>query len=30
MEWREDEGDWIRVKNMRNSGTIKVENVISR
>jgi len=30
MEWIADEGDWIGVKNMINSGTIKVENVISR
>jgi len=30
MEWIADEGDWIGVKNMINSGTIKVENIISR
>ena len=30
IEWIADEGDWIGVKNMINSGTIKVENVISR
>ena len=30
MEWIADEGDWIQVKNMINSGTIKVEDVISR
>ena len=30
IEWAADEGDWIRVKNMINSGTVKVEKVISR
>jgi len=30
IEWVADEGDWIRVKNMINSGTVKVEKVISR
>jgi len=30
IEWKADEGDWIGVKNMINSGTIKVEKVISR
>ena len=30
MEWIADGGDWIKVKNMINSGTIKVEDVISR
>ena len=30
IEWIADEGDWIGVKNMINSGTIKVEDVISR
>jgi hypothetical protein len=30
IEWAADEGDWIRVKNMINSGTIKVEKIISR
>ena len=30
IEWVADEGDWIGVKNMINSGTVKVEKVISR
>jgi len=30
IEWKADEGDWIGVKNMINSGTVKVEKVISR
>tara|TARA_R100001480_G_scaffold13117_3_gene21906 strand:- start:8592 stop:8858 length:267 start_codon:yes stop_codon:yes gene_type:complete len=30
IEWIADEGDWIGVKNMINTGTIKVEKVISR
>jgi len=30
IEWAADEGDWIRVKNMINSGTVKIEKVISR
>ena len=30
IEWAADEGGWIGVKNMINSGTVKVEKVISR
>jgi len=30
IEWEADKGNWIEVKNMINSGTIKVEKVISR
>jgi len=30
IEWEADGGDWIGVKNMINSGTVKVEKVISR
>ena len=30
IEWIADEGDWIGVKNMINTGTVKVEKVISR
>ena len=30
IEWEADSGDWIGVKNMINSGTVKVEKVISR
>tara|TARA_R110000824_G_scaffold55543_3_gene152938 strand:- start:65 stop:370 length:306 start_codon:yes stop_codon:yes gene_type:complete len=30
IEWVADEGDWIGVKNMINSGTVKVDKVISR
>ena len=30
IEWAADEGDWIRVKNMINSGTVKVNKVVSR
>lgn len=30
IEWEADEGDWRAVKTMINSGTVKVENVISR
>ena len=30
IEWAADEGNWLDVKNMINSGTVKVEKVISR
>jgi hypothetical protein len=30
IEWEADGGDWIGVKNMINSGTVKVDKVISR
>lgn len=30
IEWEADNGNWIDVKNMINSGTVKVEKVISR
>jgi hypothetical protein len=30
IEWEADCGNWIDVKNMINSGTVKIEKIISR